>query len=93
MLTEEACRILVQNLVISHLDYDSALFIGLPDCNLDKVQWIQDIAAKLILGRGRMDSLEQGDVPPSLDTNQTEDTTQDSNIHFQMYYLRGTTIS
>ena len=56
MLTEESCRILVQSLVISHLDYGNALFIGLPDCDLDKLQWIQNIAAKLILGRGRMDS-------------------------------------
>ena len=56
MLTEEACRILVQNLVISHLDYGNALFISLPDCDLDKLQQIQNIAAKVILGRGRMDS-------------------------------------
>ena len=38
MLSKEACRILVQSLVISHLDYGNALFIGLPDCDLDKLQ-------------------------------------------------------
>ena len=38
MLTEEACRILVQSLVISHLEYGNTLFIGLPDCDLDRLQ-------------------------------------------------------
>ena len=38
VLTEEACRILVQSSVISCLDYGNALFIGLPDCDLDKLQ-------------------------------------------------------
>ena len=56
MLTKDACKRLVHGLVISHLDYSNALFIGLPDCNLDKLQWVQNIAAKLILGRSKMDS-------------------------------------
>ena len=56
MLTENACRKLVHGLVISHLDYGNALFIALPDCDLDKLQWIKNIAAKLMLGRGIMDS-------------------------------------
>ena len=59
MLTEEACRILVQSLVISHLDYGNTLFIGLPDCGLDKLQQIHNIAVKLVCGSGRLESLSE----------------------------------
>ena len=55
MLTEDDCKTLVHGLVISHLDYSNALFIGLPDCSLNKLQ-VQNIAAKHILDRSKMDS-------------------------------------
>ena len=43
-------------LVISHLDYTNALLEGLPKCSLDQLQCVQNIAAKIVLGKGRYDS-------------------------------------
>ena len=48
-LTQEACETLVLGTVISHLDYANTLFIGLPQCDIDKLQRVQNIAAKLTL--------------------------------------------
>ena len=44
------------SLVISHLDYANALLGGLPKCSIDQLQWVQNIAAKIVLGKGRYDS-------------------------------------
>ena len=43
-------------LVISHLDYANALVGGLPICSIDQLQRVQNIAAKIVLGKGRYDS-------------------------------------
>ena len=42
--------------VFSHLDYTNALLEGLPKCSLDQLQCVQNIAAKIVLGKGRYDS-------------------------------------
>ena len=55
-LTIDACKTLVQGLVISHLDYANAVFAGLPQCELKKLQRVQNIAAKLILRKKKYDS-------------------------------------
>ena len=34
---------------MSHLDYCNTLFIGLPWCDISKLQWIQNICARLVL--------------------------------------------
>ena len=45
------------SLVISHLDYANGLLGGLPKCTIDQLQRVQNIAAKIVLGKGKYDSL------------------------------------
>ena len=55
-LTRSASNKLMMSLVISHPDYANALLEGLPKCSLDQLQHVQNIAAELVLGKGRYDS-------------------------------------
>jgi hypothetical protein len=55
-LTVDTCKTLVLNLVISHLDYANSLYFGLPNCDIQRLQRIQNAAAKLILGYSRFQS-------------------------------------
>ena len=55
-LTVESCTSVVMGLVISHLDYCNAVFIGLPSSTLLPLQSIQNQAAKLILRVRKYDS-------------------------------------
>jgi hypothetical protein len=48
-LTQDACETLILGTVISHLDYANTLFVGLPQCDIAKLQRVQNIAAKLVL--------------------------------------------
>ena len=48
-LDEDSCKMLVNNLIISHLDYCNALYHGLPDCLLNQLQRVQNTAARLVL--------------------------------------------
>ena len=43
-------------LVMSHLDYVNSAFIGLPASDINKMQRVQNAAAKLVLNLNRMDS-------------------------------------
>ena len=54
VLTMDACWTLVFGLVASHLDY--ALYIGLPDSDIEKLQCVQNAAAKLVLNKTKYDS-------------------------------------
>ena len=45
--------------ICAHLDYANAVFAGLPDCEISKLQRVQNIAAKFILNRTWYDSPEQ----------------------------------
>ena len=56
ILTIGACQTLVLGLVISHLDYANALYIGLPDCDIAKLQHVQNPAVKVVLNRTKYDS-------------------------------------
>ena len=58
-LTQEAAQILVSSLVMSHLDYGNSLLCVLPDCNIDKLQHVQNCTAKLVLNRSKYDSRTQ----------------------------------
>ena len=58
-LTQEVAQILVSSLVMSHLDYANSLLYGLSDCDIDKLQCVQNCAAKLVLNRSRYDSRTQ----------------------------------
>ena len=49
-LSKEVCQTIVQSLVISHLDYANAILIDLPDITMKKLQRVQKIAARLVLG-------------------------------------------
>ena len=55
-LTKEACHTLTQGLVTSHLDYYNAIFTKLPECLLKRLQFVQNCAAKLVLGRHKFNS-------------------------------------
>ena len=58
-LTTEACHMVVRGIVCSHPDYANAIFAGLPDCEISKLQRVQNIAAKFVLYRTWYDSPEQ----------------------------------
>ena len=49
ILTQSTCETLVLGTVISHLDYANALYIGLPQCDIKRLQRVQNVAAKLVL--------------------------------------------
>ena len=53
-VTRSASNKLVVSLVISHLDDANALLLrGLPKCSIDQLQLVQNIAAKIVLGKCR----------------------------------------
>ena len=52
----EATHTLVLGLVMSHFDYVKALFIGMPECKIAKLQCMLSLAEKLVLNKSRMDS-------------------------------------
>ena len=55
-LSVATCKTLVQGLVISHLDYANAILAGLPNCEINKLQRVQNIAAKITLKKTKRDS-------------------------------------
>jgi hypothetical protein len=58
-LTKEAAETLVLSLVISHLDYCNIILYGISQNELAKLQRIQNMCAKLVLGRSKYDSSKQ----------------------------------
>ena len=58
-LTEDSVKTLMMGLVVSHLDYCNTVLAGLPDIDIKRMQCVQNIAAKMILQRGKMDSSTQ----------------------------------
>ena len=55
-VTRTACNKLVVALVLSHLDYTNSLLGGLPKSSINKMQAVQNIAAKVTLGKHKYDS-------------------------------------
>ena len=55
-LTRSACNKLMVALVLSHLDYTNSLLGGLLKASIAKLQRIQNIAAKVVLNKGKYDS-------------------------------------
>ena len=53
VLTLDACHLLVQSLVVLHLDYAYALFESLPGTTLSPLHRIQNMAAKLTLKKSK----------------------------------------
>ena len=56
VLTIDVCQTLVFGLVTSHFGYANVLYIGLPDCDIAKLQHVQNAAAKVILNKMKYDS-------------------------------------
>ena len=50
VLTQEVACILVRGLVTSLLNYSNSMYAGLPACRMNLLQWVQNGAAKLVLG-------------------------------------------
>ena len=46
-------------LVMVHFDYVNGLFVGLPEVDIRRLQRIQTLAAKLVLGKSQIDSATQ----------------------------------
>ena len=59
MLSTEPCMTLALGLILSHLDYANAILTGLPNINLHKMQRVQNMTAKLVLGADKLTSPNQ----------------------------------
>ena len=55
-LITEACHTAVLAMVISHLDYANAIMVGLPEKYMGRLQRDQNMAAKVVLKRGKYTS-------------------------------------
>ncbi len=55
-LLEETCKVVVQALVLSHLDYANTCYAGIPKRELNHLQRVQNQVAKLILRAHHHDS-------------------------------------
>ena len=55
-LTMDAAKKIAVGLVIVHLDYANALYSGLPEVDVNKLQRVQGMAAKIVTGARRYDS-------------------------------------
>ena len=58
-LDRETCEILVNALIMSHLDYGNAILYGTPTVTLNKMQKVQNLSAKLILRKSKYDSISE----------------------------------
>ena len=56
MLSQEACQQLMLGLVMSHLDYINAILINLSQGEIQKLQRIQNMAAKVVLCKSKYES-------------------------------------
>ena len=52
-LSEHAIKSVVHAFITSRLDYCNSLLYGTPGCLLDRLQWVQNTAARLITGTSR----------------------------------------
>ena len=56
-LTQHATELLIHSLVISRLDYGNGLLYGVPDKLLDKLQRVQNVAARVVVKASRYDHI------------------------------------
>ena len=59
ILNEDTTYTLILGLVMSHLDYCNAIFYGLPEVDLKRLQRVQNVAAKLVLNKSHRDSVTE----------------------------------
>ena len=55
-LTQSVTKILVLSTVVSHLDYCNLILAGLPNSEISRMQRVQNITAKLVLGKSKFHS-------------------------------------
>ena len=55
-LTTKACHTAMLTTVISHLDYVNAIMLGLQEKHISKLKHVQNMAAKVVLKRGKYTS-------------------------------------
>ena len=58
-LTTDASKTVIQGTVISHLDYSNSILSGLPKCDIQKLQRVQIVAAKVIVQKKSKDSITE----------------------------------
>ena len=58
-LTKEAVETLVLSMAIWHLDYCNGILTLMPDVDIKCMQLVQNIAAKLVLGKSKSNSSSQ----------------------------------
>ena len=56
-LTQHATELLIHSIVISRLDYGNGLLYGVPDKLLDKLQRVQNVAARVVVKASRYDHI------------------------------------
>ena len=56
-LTKEAAEVLVHSFISNRLDYCNSLYYGLPQYLIDKLQYVQNSAARLICGSYKYDHI------------------------------------
>ena len=56
-LTDAAVKLAVQCLVLSRLDYCNGILVGLPTCQLHRLQRVMNCAARVVTGISRDDSI------------------------------------
>ena len=59
-VTREVAQTLIQSMVISHLDYGNSLLYGISDKLINKLQRVQNAAARIILGYRKFDRISAG---------------------------------
>ena len=59
-LSQDVTKTLVHAVIISHIDYANSLLFGISQHLLDKLQRVQNAAARLILGYKRHESISPG---------------------------------
>ena len=58
-LTVETCETLASSLTLSHLDYSNIFSYNLPDYDMQRLQHVQNMTARLVLGREKFNSTTQ----------------------------------
>ena len=53
-LDEDSCNSLICSLVLSHLDNANCLLSGVADKHLTKMQWVQNLGAKIVKGKNNI---------------------------------------